>query len=217
MDASSNVRPVRQPSDAIAALIRAGRIRKGWNQADLAALAGVSRTTLIHLERGTVQDPHATTLNKLAQALDLPAEQLAKSSHHAPRDEHPHAEREGYTFDLATNPALAEAAERDPDRFRGFTPADWQDLASHFGVGGGLTVAGALAAADRLQTDKATLHKLRLVLQTHLREPAQQLIDALYRSVEVTPCGVANSGSHCDNQDAEIGDREGLSQPKRSM
>jgi hypothetical protein len=55
-----------------------------------------------------------------------------------------------------------------------------------------LTVEGALAAADRLQTDKDTLHKLRLVLQTHLRGPAQQLIDALYRSVEVTPreCGM---------------------------
>jgi transcriptional regulator with XRE-family HTH domain len=184
---------VATTSEAIGALIRAGRIRKGWKQADLAEHAGVSRTTLIHLERGAVQDPHATTLNKLAQALDLPAEDLVLSrvgcAHH-PTDPHtPQLVGTAHPtgFDVATNPALRDAAERDPERFRGFTAADWQELASHFGVGGGLTVDGALAAADRLQADKSTLHKLRIVLQTHLREPAQQLIDALYQSVEVTP------------------------------
>jgi transcriptional regulator with XRE-family HTH domain len=165
----------------------------------LAQQAGVSRTTLIHLERGAVQDPHATTLNKLALALDLPAEKLVHSVRQEPgrvgpvRGDTPRLSSDAAEFDLATNPALNEAAERAPERFGGFTPADWQELASQFGVGGGLTVEGALAAADRLQADKSTLHKLRIVLQTHLREPAQQLIDALYRSVEVKPSGIAES------------------------
>jgi len=167
-------------ADVIAALVRAGRIRKGWKQADLAERAGVSRTTLIHLERGNVQDPHAATLNKLAQVLELTPEELA-GARCAPTVE----------FDRGTNPALAEAAERFPERFQGLSATDWLDLAGQFGVGGGLTVDGALAAADRLQADKDTLQKLRLVLQTHLRGPAQQLIEALYQSVEVTQ----NSGA----------------------
>jgi transcriptional regulator with XRE-family HTH domain len=164
------------PPDSVAALIRAGRIRKGWKQSDLAEYAGVSRTTLIHLERGTVQDPHATTLNKLAQALELPAEQLTVAATRT---------LPAVVFDRATNPALADAAERFPERFRHLTAADWHDLAGQFGVGGGLTVDGALAAVDRLHADRDTLHKLRVVLQTHLREPARQLIDALFQSVEV--------------------------------
>jgi transcriptional regulator with XRE-family HTH domain len=170
---------VREPgADVIARLLRAGRIRKGWKQADLAEQAGVSRTTLIHLERGTVQEPRASTLNKLAHALELDPAELVSPR---PRMSEPAA------FDLATNPALQAVFERHPERFRHLTADDWAELAGQFGVGGGLTEEGALAAVDRLQADKETLHKLRLVLQTHLRESAQQVIDALYRAVEVMP------------------------------
>jgi len=165
--------------EGIAALLRTGRIRKGWKQSELAEHAGVSRTTLIHLERGATQEPHAATLSKLAHALDIPPEQFVAA-------QSIEVAREQTDFDRQSNPALAEAAERYPQRFRHLTPADWAELAGQFGVGGGLTVEGALAAVDRLQSDKDTLHKLKLVLQTHLREPAQQLIEALYRSVEVT-------------------------------
>jgi transcriptional regulator with XRE-family HTH domain len=174
-------------SDLISGLLRAGRIRKGWKQADLAEQAGVSRTTLIHLERGAVQEPRASTLNKLAQALELdPADLVAPRSVRV---------AEPAAFDRSTNPALQAAAERYPERFRDLTADDWAELAGQFGVGGGLTEAGALAAVERLQADKATLHKLRLVLQTHLREPAQQVIDALYRAVEVAPGAGPRSAS----------------------
>jgi transcriptional regulator with XRE-family HTH domain len=58
-------------SPVIAGLIREGRLRKGLNQDDLAQQAGVSRTTLHHLERGAVQKPRASTLARLATVLDL--------------------------------------------------------------------------------------------------------------------------------------------------
>jgi transcriptional regulator with XRE-family HTH domain len=175
--------------ERIAALIRAGRIRKGWNQATLAQHAGVSRSTLIHLERGTIQDPHAATLAKLAQALELSPEQFLPSAAWTPTA--PPSSARAAAFDRATNPALQAAAELYPDRFADLSPAEWDELASQFGVGGGLTVEGALAAADRLRADRETLDKLRVLLQTHLREPARQVIEALYRAVEVVPRTVA--------------------------
>jgi len=181
---------VSNGADVIAGLVRAGRIRKGLKQSDLAEQAGVSRTTLIHLERGVVQEPRASTLNKLAQALELRPEDLVARKP-APIE----LLREQIDFDRATNPALSAAAEQHPERFQGLTPSDWSDLAGQFGVGGGLTVEGALTAVDRLQADKAILQKLRLVLQTHLREPARQLIEALYQSIEARPTTVTRSVS----------------------
>lgn len=174
--------------ERIAALIRAGRLRKGWNQADLAQRAGISRSTLIHLERGTGRAPHITTLRKLAQALDLPPEQLLNPLPvHPPAGEDRQPASSTVAFDWATNPALQQAAELYPERFAGLSSDDWAELSSQFGVGGGLTIEGALLAVDRLKADHETLAKLRVVLQTHLREPARQVIDALYRAVEVVP------------------------------
>lgn len=50
------------------------RERKALSQAELAALAGVNRSTIVRLEAG-VDDPQPRTVRKLAQALGMdPAE-----------------------------------------------------------------------------------------------------------------------------------------------
>jgi transcriptional regulator with XRE-family HTH domain len=157
-------------NDAIAALIRSGRLRKGLNQSELAEQAGVSRTTLHQLERGAVQEPRAKTLSRIAAALDLPPESLASS--------------ESATFDRGTNPAVAAARAADPQRL---SEAEWADLAATFGVGGALTAEGVEQLAARSAEDAEILHRLRVVLQTHLREPARRVVDALYQSVQVLP------------------------------
>ncbi len=177
---------------AIAELIRTGRLRKGLNQEDLAQRAGVSRTTLHHLERGAVHKPRASTLSRLATVLEINPDELAVGWQPSEADvpaTHPPLEilSEQAVFDGVTNPLIAEVCAAEPQHFRGFSRADWEELASQVGVGGGLTREGVIEAAARLQTDKETLARLRLILQTHLREPAQQLIDALYQAVAITP------------------------------
>lgn len=181
---------------AIAALIRAGRLRKGWTQKQLAAEAGVSRTTLLHLEQGAVQHPQGPTLSRLAAALDLSPDDIARESPPRPRtpppidrpDDFPlHDHHARLAFDQHTNAVVFELCEAEPEHFRGFEPADWEELSSQVGVGGGLTQEGVRTAAARIQADKQTIHKLRVLLQTHLREPARQVIDALFQSVSVTP------------------------------
>lgn len=190
---------------AIADLIRSGRLRKGLNQEDLAQRAGVSRTTLHHLERGAIHKPRASTLSRLATVLEISPDELAVGWQPC-GDDPPAApglleilsEQTAFdqaAFDAVTNPLLAEVCAAEPQHFRGFSSADWEELASQVGVGGGLTREGVIDAAARLQTDKETVARLRLILQTHLRDPARQLIDALYQSVAIDPPAVQGTGT----------------------
>lgn len=61
----------------LAAGIRAQRLRTGWSLEELAERAGVSRSTLHHLEHGTTQHPRLLTLHRLAKAFGVEVEVLA--------------------------------------------------------------------------------------------------------------------------------------------
>jgi transcriptional regulator with XRE-family HTH domain len=63
----------------LAAGIRAQRLRTGWSLEELAERAGVSRSTLHHLEHGTTQHPRLLTLHRLAKAFGVEVEELAPS------------------------------------------------------------------------------------------------------------------------------------------
>ncbi len=166
---------------SLAELIRSGRIRKGWNQAELAEKAGVSRTTLVQLERGTIQEPHAMTLKKVGELLDIPAEVLAGARPvDRPAASPPQVIAEQAAFDRATNPAVAVMREQLPDRFQQLTATEQDTLISQFGVGGAMTAAGVMQSLERMEADRQTLAQLQIVLQTHLREAARQVIEGLY-------------------------------------
>ncbi|MDP1799056.1 MAG: helix-turn-helix domain-containing protein [Planctomycetaceae bacterium] len=173
---------------SLAELIRSGRIRKGWNQSELAEKAGVARTTLVQLERGTVQEPHATTLKKVGELLDISPEALASARIvERPSSSAPEVISEQVAFDRATNSTVAAIREQLPERFRQLSSVEEDTLTSQFGVGGALTTAGVMQSLERMEADRQTLAQLQIVLQTHLRDAARQIIDGLYRSVAVVP------------------------------
>lgn len=173
---------------SLAELIRSGRIRKGWNQSELAEKAGVSRTTLVQLERGTVQEPHATTLKKVGELLDLTPEMLAATrSVERGSGSAPEAVSEQAKFDQATNPIVAEVREQLPERFQQLSAGEQDALISQFGVGGAMTAAGVMQTLERMEADRQTMSQLQVVLQTHLRDAARQVIEGLYKSVIVVP------------------------------
>ena len=62
--------------DALAERMREWLITRGWTQQDLADRAGVSLATVSNLCRGVGHLPHATTLSKIAKALDVTPYQL---------------------------------------------------------------------------------------------------------------------------------------------
>lgn len=194
----------------LAELIRSGRLRKGLNLEALAEQAGVSRTTVHHLERGGTHRPRASTLSRLAAVLDIDPDQMAEgwqppsplaesAASSSPSDKLPSADRTpaspsptamrhpAEAFDWSTNSVLRELLAESPDQYPDVTPDEWQELASQFGVGGALTRAGLDQAIEQLRADRETVTQLRILLQTHLRDSTRQLIDALYRSLLVTP------------------------------
>jgi transcriptional regulator with XRE-family HTH domain len=174
----------------LAARIRAECNRRGWSLGELARRAGISRTTLHHLERSRTDHPHIETLRKIAIALELPIEVLlgeqpppahGKRSPVTGRPPHSPAARD---FDAATNPAVADVMRQQPHLFAGWTQSDVEELVSLFGTGGGLTPRGVELAAESINRRRETVFKLQVVLETHLRKDAMEMVDMLYRLVQ---------------------------------
>jgi len=187
----------------LAQTLQALRRERGWNMDRVASKAGISRTTLFHLENGVIRRPRASTLYRLAQALDVPVERLFR------RDERPStgsqsgdpqwaespvvratasresADMASREFDRATNPIVGEVAAADPALFAGWTNDEWDELYSQFATGGALREEGVRITAARINHDRETLYRLRILLQTHLADVATGMVNTLYDLVNV--------------------------------
>lgn len=58
--------------------VRVVRIRRGWRQEDLAAAAGVSRSTVSRLERGDLEFLRLGTIRRVARELEIRVQALAR-------------------------------------------------------------------------------------------------------------------------------------------
>jgi transcriptional regulator with XRE-family HTH domain len=196
------------------------RLQRGWNMDRVAAAAGISRTTLFHLERSEIDRPRASTLHKLARVFDVPVESLTGKEYgmrsaecgmkqHAV-ERHgadvidlsqlhtPHSEFRtsgSAAFDRATNPIVTQVAAEQPELFVGWSPDDWDELYSQFATGGALREEGVQATAARINHDREVLYRLRILLQTHLADVASGMVDTLYNLVSVEPA----EGPPCDS------------------
>jgi len=192
----------------LAARFRACCLRKGWDIGELARHAGVSRTTLYHLERGMIRRPRISTLCKIAEALEVTPEQLwgtdelpddnpsepqAKTSTSSPSLQIVRSPRRKTNsnnnsdwqrdFDRSTNCVVTEVYQESPELFAGWTDDEWDELYSTFGTGGPLTAEGVADATNRMNQKRETVRKLQIVLDTHLGDVAAKLIATLYQMV----------------------------------
>ncbi len=60
----------------LAQRVRDQRYARGWGPDELASRASISRTALYQIESGRTEQPRASTLRRIAQALDIPTEAL---------------------------------------------------------------------------------------------------------------------------------------------
>jgi len=60
--------------------VRTFRTAKGWRQADLSKVSGLSTVAVSQIERG-VTDPHTATVKALAEALGCPVSMLTENIH----------------------------------------------------------------------------------------------------------------------------------------
>ncbi len=168
--------------------VRFERMNRGWDVSELERRSGVGRTTLYHLEKGHTRRVRSSTIAAIARAFDIEVDQLLAPGHAAPAADRRRAAAE---FDRATNPAVEEVARERPDVFEGWTADDWEEINSQFGVGGQLTPLGALKAAEEINEKRETIRQLQVVLETHLRDVAREVIETFYRMVLATPANAA--------------------------
>jgi transcriptional regulator with XRE-family HTH domain len=181
--------PEQFDSALLATRIRAECLRRGWHVGELAQKAGVSRTTIYHLERGHTQRIRAATIKAIAEALGLSVDELlgAPTGRPKPSTRSGGDEEKARAFDRATNPAVEEVARERPEIFEGWSENDWAELYSEFGVGGALTPLGVLKEAESINRKRETIRQLQIVLETHLRPVAEEVIETFYRMVQVEP------------------------------
>lgn len=167
------------------------RMRKGWNMDRLSEAAGVSRTTLYHLERGDIAKPRASTLYKLAVALGVAPQELSPEAipnvdgdpdgpANRPAEQAPPWAK----FDRHTNSCVQAAYHAGTAHFAGWSPQEWDELYSTFGVGGQMSEQGVLDIARKINRKRETIQQLQVVLETHHAEIAAGLIANLYRLVQ---------------------------------
>lgn len=176
--------------------IRRACLQRGWDQTDLARKSGVSRTTLYQIERGGVRKPRHSTLKRIAEALEMPVEDLSRSEPSPLQfDDRPSAAtpRNGADFDRATNPLVDSVREERPELFAGWSAGQWDELYSTFGTGGQLTAEGVVRTAMHINRKREVVRRLNIVLETHLGEVAANLVETLYRSIQpgatLSACG----------------------------
>lgn len=164
---------------------------------EAAQQAGVSRTTLYHLERGEIAHPRVTTLHKLARLYGISPTRLqselpslspdAAVPNEAGTSAGETALADWRMLDRATNPAVAELAESEPALFLGWQQSDWDEMFSTFATGGALRPAGVRRTAEKINRKRAAVEQLQVVLETHLAEAAATMIEGLYQLVIAPP------------------------------
>ena len=158
----------------------------------LALRAGVSRTTLYQLLRGAIRRPRQSTLHKIAAALQIPLiylqperdEEVSPFCGTSDRSVSEHLQQKR-KCDRAANAVIDIVEAEHPECFADWQEQHWDELYSTFGVGGALNYEGVLDRARQINRNRKTLIHLQLVLETHLSELAEQLIDSLYQMIAV--------------------------------
>ncbi|MCR4412282.1 MAG: helix-turn-helix domain-containing protein [Thermoguttaceae bacterium] len=149
--------------------------RAGLTIEQLADRAGVDCRSIRGILDGSNR-PHARTLHRLAEGLGVDADEFFLDP-----------VRLLYRrLDRQTNPLVAEILQAHPELTEGWTAADFDELHSRFGTGGGLTADGALETIHRMNRNRSLHERLAVLLETSQRELIGKLIDAFYEQALVS-------------------------------
>lgn len=145
--------------------------RLNMTQAEVVAATGLDERTVRSLMRGASR-PHARTLHKFAAGLGVAVDELFHD-----------VRGPAAAFDRATNPAVTAVVQTHGYVFANWTPAEFDELFSRCAVGGELTEAGALAAAEAMNERRELLLRAAMILESAEAEHLREFIAMLYRRV----------------------------------
>jgi transcriptional regulator with XRE-family HTH domain len=158
-----------------AANLRRLMARQGLTLADVVERSGLDARTVKSILAGRDSTPHGRTLHRLAAGLGVEADELFQNPALLARR----------AFDCQTNPVVDEVIAEHPALFADWTAADFDELYSHFGVGGALSAEGALATARRMNEKREVHGKVAVLLETGEADVLRGIVDLLYEKVVV--------------------------------
>jgi transcriptional regulator with XRE-family HTH domain len=151
--------------------------RRGLTIGELASCSNVDERTIRSLLLGRNTRPHARTLARLAAGLEVEADEFFRNT----------TLEERRDFDRQTNPLIDEIIDDEPRLFDDWSPAEFDELYSHFGEGGSLTKAGALTAAAAINRKRDVLQKVLLLLESGEADVFIGIVNLLYDRIQVDP------------------------------
>ncbi len=144
----------------------------GLSVREVARRAGLDERTVRAVCSGQHR-PRGTTLHRLAEGLGVAVDQFFLDP----------AQLAYRQFDQTTNPEVERAVAESPELFRHWTEADFDELNSRVGAGGGLTREGALEAARHINRKRRLHEKLDLLLETTHAALVGEMIELLYEQM----------------------------------
>jgi transcriptional regulator with XRE-family HTH domain len=164
---------------------------RGWNQEDFARNSGLNRQTVRQIlnPRGDRRLRNAT-ISACAQALGLsvselrnwPLERLLPRMYTRRPAESDDAVRRLY--EEATQPHLLAWIERNPERARGLTGAEIDELLSLQGTGGPLSMIGVEHFVESIERKRKLVQKVHTVAGTEYLELLEQFVGLLFEKVQ---------------------------------
>jgi transcriptional regulator with XRE-family HTH domain len=148
----------------------------GMSINEIAQRTGIDKRTIRGIISGAKQ-PHTRTLHRLAAGLGVSVDELFIDP----------ARLLYRFFDRLTNPMVDEVVANHGELFIGWTEADFDELNSRVGIGGPLTVEGALAAVRHMNRKRELQEKLDLLLESSHADVAGDILDVLYEKIALIP------------------------------
>lgn len=140
---------------------------------DVAEQTGLDQRTIKGILRGSDSKPHARTLHQLAAGLGVDVNELFQTP----------SQLAHRSFDRATNPIVEDYLARHPDAIEGWSEDEFDELYSHVGTGGGLTLEGASRMIAAINRKRETWRKMAVVFESGEAELLSSIVDLLYNRV----------------------------------
>lgn len=84
---------------------------------------------------------------------------------------------------FATHPMIEQARRDRPELFDSLTADEWQELATHRGVGGALTYEGVLHFAEKIQRKREVRRQFEVLLESEHFRTLAEFVGVLYRDI----------------------------------
>jgi transcriptional regulator with XRE-family HTH domain len=162
---------------------------RGWNQEEFARIARLNRHTVRQILHANGRRLRNATVSACARALGLSVNDLrtAPLEKLLPRMSESDPAAGGRSlrrlFEQATQPELVAWVERNPDRARQLSEAEWEELLALQGEGGPLSAFGVEGFVQRLERRRRLVDQVNVIAGTEYLELLEQMVGLLHDKV----------------------------------